>query len=138
VALRVLQFAATIPAGTPKTSPVTTPLNLDGWTLVVLDLEVPPGPAGLMGFYVSNNGVQWIPQPPGTYLVWDNRLQSWPLNGQPNAGGWAIVGYNTGAYPHTVTARAHVNPATPAATPPVAPAITFVTHEPAEREPVLI
>jgi hypothetical protein len=113
-------------------------LNLDGWTLEVLELEVPPGPSGLMGFYVANNGVQWVPQPAGTYLLWNDARASWPLYGQPNGAGWAIVGYNTGAYPHTVTARAHVSPTELPAPVVKAPSVTFVSTPVTGLEPVLI
>ena len=119
MALRVFQFDCLIPAGTLPSALHTVPIQLDNWELESIDLDVPPGPSGLMGFYVSNNGVQWFPQSPGSFLVWDNKVQSWPVEGQPNASGWAVVGYNTGFYPHTVTVRFHVNtpsnlPATPA------------------------
>lgn len=127
MALRVFQFTVTIPAGTLKTAPQTTSLDIDGWDLETLDLEVPPGPAGLMGFHVANNGVQWIPNSPGEWIVWDNRERSWQLTDQPNASGWQIVGYNLGDYDHTVIVRMHVNlPASQQAvsTPPV---ITFVS-----------
>jgi hypothetical protein len=127
MALRVFQFGATIPAGTPQASPFTVPLSIDNWDLESIDLEVPAGASGLMGFYVANNGVQWIPNSPGTWLVWDDVQQSWFMDDQPNASGWAVVGYNTGYYPHTVTVRMHVNLPTAAEVASGAPAVTFVT-----------
>lgn len=127
MALRVFQFAATIPANTPPGAPATVPLQIDNWALEAIDLEVPAGPAGLMGFAIFNNGVQWIPASPGQWLVWDDVQQSWPLSAQPDASGWAVVGYNTGTYDHTVTVRMHVNPPAPAASTNMLPAVTFVT-----------
>lgn len=123
----------TIPAGTPLDAPVTIDLDLDNWTVDQIDLEVPAGPTGLMGFYVANNNVQWIPRQPGTWLIWDDKQQSWPLDGQPNASGWQIVGYNTGTYDHLVTVRMHVTPPTAAATSLSPPVLTFVSSgEPAQ------
>lgn len=138
MALRVLQFAATIPAGTTKASPYTVPLALDNWEAEAIDLEVPAGPAGLMGFAVFNNGEQWLPLPAGTWLVWDNVRETWSLYGQPNASGWQIVGYNTGTYDHTITVRFHVNPPSTTQILPTAPALTFVTSEAPERPPVVL
>ena len=138
MALRVLQFAATIPAGTPKTAPVTTTFALDNWEVEAIGLEVPPGPGGLMGFYVANNGVPWIPQPAGSYLVWDNYRDKWPLEGQPNASGWQVVGYNTGVYAHTVTVRFHVKSTVPGEAPAPMPAIVFETTATREAEPVTL
>lgn len=126
MALRVYQFTVTIPADTPKSAPATTDLSIDNWDLEMLDLEVPPGPAGLMGFYVANNGVQWIPQGDGEWLVWDDVQKSWPFTDQPNASGWQIVGYNTGAYDHDVIVRMHVNPPDAGASTPAVPAVTFI------------
>lgn len=138
MALQVLQFVATIPAGTQPDTPAVVPLDVDNWDLEQLDLEVPPGPTGLMGFAVFNNGVQWVPRTPGTWLVWDDNQQSWPLTGQPNGSGWQIVGYNTGAYDHAVIARFHVNPPAPPPAPTTMPSITIVTSAPPALEPVTL
>lgn len=132
MAQRVFQFAATIPAGTPQSAPVTVPLAIDNWNLESIDLEVPPGPSGLMGFYVANNGVQWIPATPGAWLVWDDVQQSWWMQDQPNASGWEVTGYNTGVYPHSVIVRMHVNPTTTGSTSTTPATLTVVTTQVAE------
>jgi hypothetical protein len=137
MALRILQYAATIPAGTPKTAPRTTTFPLDNWEVEAVELEVPPGASGLMGFYVANNGVQWVPQPAGTWLVWNDVLLRYPLEGQPNASGWQVVGYNTGVFPHTVTVRFHVVEVKHEPVPVVAPQINIVTT-PIETEPIVL
>ena len=125
----VFPYAATIPAGTPQSSPVTIPIGFQNYTLERLDLEVPPGPSGLMGFQVFNNGVAWIPNGTGNWIVWNNVKDSYYLTDQPNASGWAIVGYNLGVYNHTVTTRWHCNPTTVAQATGVTPAVTFVTSD---------
>ena len=61
MATQVRQFTATIPAGTLKTALVTVALDLDYVEIESVDLEVPPGPSGLMGFYLARSGQQWIP-----------------------------------------------------------------------------
>lgn len=138
MALRVFQFAASIPAGTAKASPVTVPIALDGWELETLDLEVPNGPSGLMGFYVANNGVQWIPQPAGQWLVWDGVQDTWSFDEQPNASGWAIVGYNTGGWPHSVIVRFHVNLPTQAQQAIGLPTLTVLTSGAPDVVPVTL
>lgn len=139
MAVQVQQFAATIPAGTLESKPAVVPIDMDNWTLEQIDLEVPAGPAGLMGFYVANNGVQWIPRQVGTWLVWDDVQQSWALTDQPNASGWAVIGYNTGTFDHTITVRMHVTPpsdATAAVQP--APQVTIVTSGAPEQPAVTL
>lgn len=131
MAYRVLQFQSTIPAGTPIASPVSIALPIDNWEIEAVDLEVPPGPAGLMGFAIFNNNVQWIPYGAGEWIVWDDVQQSWPISGQPNASGWSILGYNLGNWPHSVYTRWHVNPVTQAQpSAQSAPPITIVSSPP--------
>lgn len=138
MALRVFQFACKIPAATPQAAPVTVPIAIDNWQLQLIDLEVPAGASGLMGFYVANNGVQWIPATPGAYLVWDNVQQSWYMEDQPNASGWSVVGYNTGYYDHTVTIRMHVVPPPVTSQPGGGQQVTFVTSNTPASEVVTL
>lgn len=138
MAYRVLQYSATIPAGTLITAPATVDLPVDNWDLEQLDLEVPAGPGGLMGFYVANNGVPWIPGGDGQWLVWDDTIQSWPFADQPNASGWSIVGYNDGVYDHAVTVRFHVNPVVAVTATPALPTVTFVSTALPTAEPVTL
>lgn len=124
----VHQYLSTIPAGTPKASPHTDQIGLNNLVIESIELEVPAGPNGLMGFYVANGGTQWMPSTAGTWLIWDDKIETWRLENQPHGGGWSIVGYNTGKYPHTITTRWHVNPLdTPGpAGPDYIPSVTFI------------
>lgn len=126
MAYRILPFAVTIPAGTQQSAPVTIPLALDNWEIEAIDLEVPPGPAGLMGFQIANNGVAWIPFGTGQWLVWDDVKERYNLTDQPNASGWAVIGYNLGAYDHQLVVRFHVNPVSNAQNSAPPPAVTIV------------
>ena len=126
VAVSIRQTTATIPANTPKTAPVTVPITLDYFDIESVDLEVPPGPAGLMGFYLARSGQQVIPYESGEFLVWDDRFDSWYLTDQPTGSGWQIVGYNLDVYDHDVVVRFHVN-LIGAASAPVNPSLSFVT-----------
>jgi hypothetical protein len=129
MATRVLPFTATIPPGTPIAAPFTQAMALDTWNVERLDLEVPAGPAGLMGFQIYNNGVAYIPYGAGNWIVWDDVKDSYYLEDLPNASGWAIVGYNLGFYAHQVKVYAHVSSALVAAPAIVVPNITMVTSD---------
>lgn len=118
MAAEVHQFTATIPANTAKTTPVTVSLALDYYEVESIDLEVPPGPAGLMGFYIARSGQQWIPYEADEWIVWDDRYDSWYLSDQPTGSGWQVVGYNLDVYDHDVVVRFHVN------TPPTGSLVT--------------
>lgn len=129
MAERVLQFTATIPAEGDPTTPVTVAMPFDGWEVEAIDLEVPPGPAGTLGFYLANNGQPWIPRSSGEWIVWDDRHERFPVDGYPTASGWEIVGYNVGEYDHVVVCRFHVNPISLPGPPPAPYVLTFVEHD---------
>lgn len=126
MAAEVHQFTATIPALTPKATPVVVKMPLNLFEIESIDLEVPPGPAGQMGFYLALSGQQWLPYEAGEFLVWDDRFDTWYLTEQPTSYGWEVHGYNTDTYDHSVVVRFHVNIVpTPSTT--SAPPITFIT-----------
>lgn len=110
MAERVLQHTATIPAGTAADNPYTSDCGFTDWDVERIDLEVPPGPAGVMGFYLANNDLPWVPRSAGEWLVWDDQKLTVYPTGYPVGTGWQIIGYNTGAYDHAVICRFHVNP----------------------------
>ena len=123
----VRQKTATIPAGTAKSSPVTIDVSIGDFEIESIDLEVPPGPAYQMGFYLALSGQQVIPYDAGQFIVWDDQSKNWPLVNQVTTGRWQIVGYNTGKYDHMVVVRFHVNSLGDRPTPPV-PQITIITQ----------
>ena len=126
MAVEVHQYTVTIPANTPKAALVTVPIALEYFEIESIDIEVPPGPSGLMGFYIARSGQQWIPYEVGEFLVWDDRFDSWRLSDQPTGQGWQVVGYNLDVYDHDVTVRFHVNTvAAIVSSPPSVP--TFVS-----------
>lgn len=127
MAAEIHQFTAVIPAGTPASALAVVKMPLTSFDIEQIDIEVPPGPAGLMGFYLALSGQQWVPFETGQFLVWDNRIASWKLNNQPTSYGWEVHGYNTGVNAHKVVVRFHVNIPPSPLTPSAAPVITFVT-----------
>ena len=132
----VHQFTVTIPAGTTKAAPYTQNLPLYNCQIDNIDVEVPPGPQGLMGFYLALSGQQWIPYEQGTYIVWDDNFSTWTLTNQPTSAGWQLVGYNTDVYAHEVTIRFHVS-IIPVTVNVTAPTLTFITS-PSTVEPIVL
>lgn len=120
------QFTCKIPAGTLKSAPVVIPMPMNLYEIDSIDVEVPTGPAGLMGFYLALSGEQWIPHKRGEWVVWDNQSKNWPLTNQPTSSGWSLVGYNTGKYDHNVTVRFHLLIVTTASVAPTS-SITIIS-----------
>ena len=138
MATRILPFKVTIPAGTQPGAPFTQKLALDNWEIERIDLEVPPGPAGLMGFQLLNNGVPWVPYGPQSWFVWDDVRESYYMTDQPTGSGWAVQGYNTGFFDHAVIVRMHVNPVEPPGPTVATPTVTFTTSATPATEPVTL
>jgi hypothetical protein len=113
-------------------------MPFDNWEVERIDLEVPAGPSGAMGFVLANNGVPWIPRSPGEWLVWDDHSEAFPVTGYPTASGWQIVGYNVGFDSHVVVCRFHVNAIQVGSDQSVPlPAITFIERDVVRDEVVL-
>lgn len=124
MAIEVHQFTANIPANTPKTALAVVDLPLNLFDIESIDLEVPPGPAGLMGFYLALSDQQWIPWEMGEFLIWDDYRANWPLQNQPTSSGWQVHGYNEDDYDHVVVVRFHVQLVGPVPAPPI-PTLVF-------------
>lgn len=121
----IRQFTATVPASTTKANPYTLDMTLLQLVVVSVDLEVPPGPGGLMGFYLALGGTQTIPEDVGEWIVWDDTKASWNLENQTTAGTWQLVGYNDDVVnAHNVVVRFHCNIENPPSASP--PTLTIV------------
>lgn len=102
MAVEVWSFQNTIPAGTAKATPVKLSMKLPPREIERIDILVPAGPNGLMGFQLGMAGAQVFPANAGNWFVKSAVNFSWDLQGQPNSGAWQLFGYNTGQYDHTV------------------------------------
>lgn len=129
MAIEAHQFTVTIPAGTTKAAPYVYKFPLALFDIESIDLDVPAGPSGLMGFYLAVGGQQWIPWQMGEYFIWDNKDRNYPLSSQPTSTSWALVGYNTGQYDHKVTVGFNVNLLGPVPSAP-APQLAIIQSPP--------
>jgi len=105
VASRIEAPSLLIPAGTPIAAPVSTLLFTTRGTVTELEFLIPPGPSGLVGFAITHSSEQIIPDIPGQWIIADNDIIHWPLNGYSDQPGWRIKGYNLDVYAHTIYVR---------------------------------
>ncbi len=127
----VYAFSPLIPAGTPKTAPVTFNLPLGPSIVNRVELDIPSGPNGLMGFFLGSSGGQIIPTNAGAFIIANDDHLGWDLDGLITSGAWTLTGYNLGTYDHTVYVRFLVSltdQRAPAA--PVVPLETAVIEAP--------
>jgi hypothetical protein len=135
VATTIYQVTASIPANTPQNALATVAATIPMCTVDQVDIEVPPGPQGLMGFYLAMSGQQIIPMNPGQFIVWDNYRDTWSLDDYPETGAWQVVGYNLdGAFAHEVVLRFHTDPLEVTA---AQPTLTIIT-QPLPQVPVTL
>lgn len=98
----VQYFAPTIVAGTPKSAPLTFSLAMPARTVRHVRIRFPPGPRGNVGIQLAMAGVNVIPVTAGAFIVADDEVIEWDVDNAPNSGAWQMIGYNTGALPHTI------------------------------------
>jgi hypothetical protein len=124
MAYELRAFAVTIPAGTAQATPQTTDMSFPARIVRQVDVRVPPGPNGEVGWHLANSGQQMWPFNVGQWLITDNEVVSIPMTGAIDSGSWQFVGYNTGNYPHTLDVRFYLDlPAAFTAPPAAAPLI---------------
>lgn len=109
MAKRILPFTVLTPAGTTLANPQTTQITLGSVQPVQIDIMIPPGPAGFLGFYIGNGGGQYIPEGDGNFITPNNLYLSYPVDEAPDNGNWTVVSYNTGKYNHTIYLYFHCN-----------------------------
>jgi hypothetical protein len=118
----------TIPANTPATALASLDMTFPPREVEAVEIVVPPGPNGVVGFYLANSGVQVIPINQGQFIISNDETLSWDLQGYINSGSWQVFGYNTGNSSHTIYFRWLLNlPANPNAAAVVGQALDLST-----------
>lgn len=105
MAREIYAFQVTIPAGTTLSAPYQQATPMPVREVTAIEMVIPPGPSGLMGFALTMGGVWVMPVTSGTYVVTDDERIVWPVEQLPTSGSWQVTGYNTDVYPHTVYMR---------------------------------
>lgn len=104
MAAEVRHFAVTVAKGSTPAAPQETNIRFPDRVVVRIEVDVPPGPKGQVGFYIASSGAQLVPftETPPLYVVADDRPLAWDLHDQPTSGDWQLIAYNIGNYPHTL------------------------------------
>lgn len=105
MATRIEGFDATIPPGALPAAPTVTPLAFQDAYVERIEIVVPDGPSGLMGFAIFYGSQQVIPFKAGQWIIANGETISWNVTDYPTGGQWALRGYNIDAFPHTLHLR---------------------------------
>lgn len=103
-------FEVTTPAGTAKASPLVTALTMLPRIVDEIEIFVPDGPRGELGFALGSSGVHVLPKETGTFIVTNDEKIRWPLSDLWDSGSWQCFSYNTGTYDHTIEVRFLTSP----------------------------
>jgi hypothetical protein len=106
---RLEWFPVTALANTPKSAPITVQIAFPQGEVVEIDVKIPPGPAGNLGFHINAGGTQYVPRTAGNFIVPDDDYFTWPMHNAINSGSWALTYYNTDIYPHLIQVGFQVN-----------------------------
>lgn len=120
MATEIRTYDFTIPAGTPTDAPAVLVMSFPPRIVQAIQVVVPPGPSGLVGFRILAGGAPVIPYDPADWIITSAENITWPMESYPTSGAWQAQGYNTGSQDHTVYFRFLVEPVTMLTPPPPA------------------
>lgn len=107
---RFHQLSVTVSANTPSSAPLVTDWTLGPANLDLLELQVPPGPAGTMGVAVHLNAESLVPWGPvGQWLVVDDYTRDFDID-QWVQHTLKVMAYNEDVNDHVFWWRAKLNP----------------------------
>lgn len=105
MATEIRAYTLTIPAGTTAAAPLVQDCTFPPRRVDAVQVIVPPGPSGLVGWCVMNSRVRVIPYDSDPWIITAGESITWPLERQVNSGSWQVAGYNTGTVDHKVYFR---------------------------------
>lgn len=110
---RVQWFNITVPANTltAQTFPMVFPYG----EVVEIDVKVPPGPAGNLGFIIMAGGSPYIPNAQGAFVFIepDDDYLVFPVTHAITSGSFALLAFNTDVWPHSLQVGFQVNEIAP-------------------------
>lgn len=101
----VYGFVVTVPAGTEKAGNWTQDVSFASAVVNTIEVRVPPGPRGNMGFAIGSGGTAVMPFNAGEWIVTDDEKITWGVDDQFDSGAWQVLAYNLGRYDHALYIR---------------------------------
>lgn len=105
MATQLYTFTVSVPAGTQPSAPQLTALSMPAGVVSRVEVRIPPGPRGQLGFALGAAGVPIIPYAAGTWVIADDEPLSWDFDQLIQSGAWQLFAYNTGQFAHTIYLR---------------------------------
>jgi len=110
MAERIEAFTVTVPVNTAQASPQVTNVSFNPGNVVGIQIIIPAGHAGLTGIALRSGKSQYVPRTSGSFVVSDDEVVKWDVEGAPGTGNWEAVAFNTDdSYSHSFFLRFLVN-----------------------------
>lgn len=108
MANRIEPFEVTVSTGTTKTAFQRTNLPMQQGRVDLIQIRVPPGPSGLVGFRIAHSGQSVIPYTGERWFTTDNDKLDWVTEDYPQGNAWQLWAYNLDVYSHIINVWMHV------------------------------
>lgn len=108
MAQRIETPVVTVPAGTLSTAPQDTNLTWLEGIIERIEVVVPPGPSGLVGFSIGHSRQPIIPFASGQWIIADDQHFDWQIENYPTGAKWFVRAYNQDIYSHSLYFVVHI------------------------------
>lgn len=106
---RYFPFVLTVPAHTPRATPLEIDTTIDNLILADVGLQIPNGHVGVTGLALFFSGQQILPWDQGTgWIQGDNLITQFPVNLEVGPGTLTWLLFNEGNHDHSFYLRLHV------------------------------
>ena len=95
MAERVEIFSVACNAGVLQANAVETALTFDPGVVREIEIVIPAGHAGVTGLAIANAHQIVIPNKGSVWIIGDDEVIRWPMDGYLNSGSWSAFTYNT-------------------------------------------
>ena len=100
--LLLRHFDVTIPAGVLKASPQVFTTRFNPAIVERIDWLFPAGCQGLVGIQIGARSIAIVPFDATQFITRTGDSSGVDIQDVHETGDWSVIGYNTGAFPHTV------------------------------------
>ena len=108
MATRIEPFEVSTPPATSIAAFQRTSLPFQDGRVDRVEIVIPPGPSGLVGFRVAHSGQSVLPYTGDRWFVVDDERLDWPIERFPTGGAWELWTYNLDVYAHAIQVWFHV------------------------------
>lgn len=98
-------YTVTVPAGTTIADNWSESITFPPEVVDTVEIRIPPGPNGNMGFRLGSSGTPVIPYNSDGWVITNDEVISWSLEDYFDSGAWQVFAYNVGTYDHSIYIR---------------------------------